>query len=256
VEEGREALSVHIRDHPDFTADEALRCKALVNETLGKKKEAIEALQQYVDKHPRGRWAEEDSRARSRFGSFWIYRKHELIFHHLAWLYCRRGDYVKAENVLLQAVKSFVGSPYTVVYYDLLARIHEKTGDAVKEIDALTHCRDMHQRGEHRLVGVVGSLDRQVLPECERWRLLLLVRSPEKVDSRLRELKAIEGGRAKDGTQQRPKAEDVGWAPPTDTLQIVVGGAHPTKTAVPAQLVSGKHGTWAMTFGASLHHRR
>ena len=210
VETNRKALFDHIREHPDFTADEALRLKALLYNSLGKTGEAVEVLQQYVDGHPRGRWAEEDTRALSRLGSFRMYRKDELIFHHLAWLYYRRGDYGEAESILIQAIKNFVGSPYTVAYYDLLARIHEKTGDAVKEVDALTHRWELSKRKEHVWVGVAGTLDRETLPECEHWRLLLLVRPPEKVDSRLRELKAIEGGRAKDGTQQRPKAEAPG----------------------------------------------
>ncbi len=188
IKEAKEALSLHIREHPDFTADKALRCKALVFEMLGKRAEAIQILQQYVEKHPRGRWAAEDTKARPRFPSFGIYRTDELIFHHLAWLYHQSGDHIKAGDVLTQAIKNFVGSPYTVSYYDLLARTHEKTGDATKEIDALTRLREMMRRGAQNWVGVVGGPDREELSEYERWHTWLRVQSPEKIDLRLREL--------------------------------------------------------------------
>ncbi len=189
ITEEKEALSLHVREHPGFTADKALRDKALICEELDKRAEAIKLLQQYVEKHPRGRWAVEDTRARPRFRSFSLKRTDELIFHHLAWLYHQSGNHIKAGNVLTQAIKNFVGSPYTVSYYDLLARTHEKTGDATKEIDALKHLRVMMRHGKRIWVGFVGGPDPSELLLHERWYVGLKVRPPEKVDLRLRELK-------------------------------------------------------------------
>jgi hypothetical protein len=197
IKQAKEALSLHIREHPDFTADKALRCKALICEVLGKRGEAIKLLQQYVEKHPRGRWAAEDTRALSRFWSFRIHRTDELIFHHLAWLYYESGDHIKAGNVLTQAIKNFMGSPYTVSYYDLLARTHEKTGDVAREIDALTHLSEIMRHREQDRVGVIGGPDLGELFLHERWHVSLRVRPPEKIDLRLRELQAKEAGQGK-----------------------------------------------------------
>ena len=184
----RDILRLHIREHPNFTADEALRRKAFYLETLGKRAEAIKLLEGYVEKHPRGRWANEDEKARVLFNPRSLRRTDELIYHHLAWLYHQNGDHAKAISPLKQAIKNFVGSRYTTSYHDLLAKTYQKTGDTKQEMAALLQLSELVRNHKHSDVGVEGG-NREKFPPHEHWRYWLRVRSPEKIDQRLAELK-------------------------------------------------------------------
>ncbi len=183
----KDILKSHIRDHPNLTADEALRRKAFYLETLGKRAEAIRLLEGYVEKHPRGRWAIENKKVRRLVQPHPFRRTDELIYHHLAWLYIQNGDHAKAVNPLKQAIKTFVGSQHVISYHDLLAKAYQKTGDAKKEIATLLQLQElMHSKGY--LIGVEAD-DRAKFPPHMQWRYWLRIRPPEKIDQRLRKLK-------------------------------------------------------------------
>ena len=183
----KDILKSHIRDHPNLTADEALRRKAFYLETFGKRSEAIAFLEEYVEKHPRGRWANENKKVRILVQSLPFRRTDELIYHHLAWLYIQNGDHAKAVNPLKQAIKTFVGSQYVLSYYDLLAKAYRKTGDTKQEIATLLQLQELIRRKGY-LVGVEGD-DRAKFPPHKHWRYWLRVRPTEKIEHRLAELK-------------------------------------------------------------------
>ncbi len=194
----REAALVqarHIDEHPNFSADEAIRYKALVLEELGKTTDALRLLQRYVEQHPRGRWAKEDAEVRPRLKQWNLSRRtDELIFLHLAWLYYDGGDHTRSGEILTRAIKTFPNSFCCRCYYGLLARVYQQTGNAAGEVDALTRVHELREpaiRAIHSMYwnppgAPSGNLLRLNHPDRLRSRL----RSPEKIHQRLRELGA------------------------------------------------------------------
>jgi len=174
----------YVREHPDFTADVAILCKAVLYEELGKRAEAVKLLEQYVADFPAGRWAVEDAEIRPRLKPFSIGRTDEMIFHQLARLYHEGGEHGKACKILSQAK----GSSLFVHYHDLLATIHRKTGSATKEADALERLRELmlltHQPIPPR------DNDMNKLPLNDPWRVWRRIRSLEQINQRLRTLGA------------------------------------------------------------------
>ena len=184
----REALRAwarYINDHPNFTADEALVCKALLYGKLGKRTEAINLLEHYVQRHPNGRWAAEDARARPRLKPMHISnRTDEVIFWHLACLYYDGGNYAKADDTLTRAIKIYAGSPNLAFYYDLLATTHQKTGNDTEEANALRRVRELLRGDEYSSLGTYGK----ELALHDHRRIETRIRSLERINERLREL--------------------------------------------------------------------
>jgi len=190
------AIARHINDHPNFTADIAVRCKALVYEELGERTAAIKLLSQYVERHPKGRWASEDAKVRPSVKPFNIrYRTDEILFCQLAWLYHDSGNHGKAAEVLAQAIRTFAGSPSLVFYYDLLALVHQKMGKPTNEADSLLRAKKLLEQGYYTML-----LHQLANPDSNKPDLLsyehiwLRIRSPKKINERLRELRGPRKG--------------------------------------------------------------
>jgi len=187
----REALQAwarYINDHPNFTADEALVCKALLYGKLGRRTEAIELLEQYVQRHPNGRWAAEDARARPRLKTLRLWnRTDQVIFWHLACFYYDSGRHAKAADILTRAIKTYDGSVNLVFYYDLLAKTHRKTGNDTEEANALRQVRTFLDRDEYSSLGTYGK----ELALYDHRRIQIRISSLEQINERLRELDAV-----------------------------------------------------------------
>jgi len=191
------ARARHIKDHPNFTADEAIRCKALVLEELGKRTEAVELLQQYVEDHPKGRWTREDAAVRPRLKPFtYLDRSHEMLFCHLAWLHYDDGNHGDSVEVLEQAVKNFAGCWNLIFCYDLLALGYQQMGNPTKEADALLRVKSMLDQNNNTYgLSRLERTGRENLPVHSSERIRLRIRSPEKINQRLRELDAARAER-------------------------------------------------------------
>lgn len=197
--QARTAWARHINEHPNFTADEALRCKALLREELDKRAEAIKLLEEYVQKHPQGRWATEDAKVRASVKPFHFYnRTDELIFLQLAWLYYDSGQYDKARGILTHAIKTYAGSYGLPYYCDLLALTYRKMDHAAKEAETLLRTKELLERNKQSTILSKKRIDDIAkLPLHDYRRLWLRIRLPEEIDQRLRELKAKEAGQGK-----------------------------------------------------------
>ncbi len=130
----------YVRYHPNYSADIAMRMKALLYEKLGERQLGIELLERYVRKYPQGRWAAEDSAffKEETMSVWWLVRRtDERIFYELARMYVAEQEYAKAATVLRQAIAVYSELPVIVFYYDLLARTYEKASDPANERRAL-----------------------------------------------------------------------------------------------------------------------
>ena len=197
--QARKARARHINEHPNFTADEALRCKALIREELDKRAEAIKLLEEYVKKHPQGRWATEDAKVRESVKPIPSYnRSDELIFFQLAWLYYDSGQYDKARGILTQAIETYAGSSFMLCYCDLLALTYQKMGHAAKEAETLLRNKEVLQRDKMLRISIRSSREgNTTFPLYRTSRFWLRIRLPEEIDQRLRELQAKEAGQGK-----------------------------------------------------------
>ena len=200
--QARKARARHINEHPNFTADEALRCKALICEELDKRAEAIKLLEEYVKKHPQGRWATEDAKVRESMKPFHsYYRTDELIFLQLARLYYDSGQYDNARGILTQAIKTYAGSRRLLYYCDLLALTYQKMGHPAKEAEALLRNKEVLQRDKRVRNAIRDSRkSKTTFPfyRTNRFR----IRLPGEIDQRLRELQAKEAGQGKAPAKQ------------------------------------------------------
>ncbi len=176
----------YLADHPNFSADIAVRIRARLHEKLGKRGEGIDLLERYVDKFPAGRWGSEDAEFSRR--SDHRRRTHRTAHHisyELARMYYMDKRYKKAQDVLRRAIKAFPYSRFDVVYYDLLARICEKTGNRAEEKHSLGTVKSIFEQKKALAMFAPSREWVDVLASAPAW---IRVRPLAAIEKRLQEL--------------------------------------------------------------------
>lgn len=184
VIKARKAFVNYIDDHPNFTADQALVCKALLYRKLGKKTEAVTLLEEYIQRYPNGQWEAEDAKVRAQFNCYFPNRTDQVICWHLACFHYDDGNYVKSCAVLARAMKTYAASFNIVFFLDILAKNHMKTGNKAEEKKALMRLNILLQDGKYMGVGT----DKSRLPLYHYLHMEERIRSLEQINQRLREL--------------------------------------------------------------------